>query len=62
MSVAILAITIAMVAWKYRQWHDELWTALTALQKRVHELEVALIKEECRKNEYHFTTRRGNDN
>lgn len=57
MMTALLAVTMAMVAWKYRQWHDELWDALILLQKRITELERALVREECRRNDYAFTTR-----
>lgn len=62
--IALLAVTMAMVAWKYRQWHDELWAAFGRLQRRVDSLESRLqeleqhtVREECRRNEYAFTTR-----
>lgn len=58
MMTAMLAVIMAMVAWKHREWHDELQRQNSMLQKRVEELERALVREECRRNDYVFTTRR----
>ncbi len=39
MNVAILAIAVACVAWKFRQWHDETQERISNLQKRVDAIE-----------------------
>jgi hypothetical protein len=58
MMTPILAIAMACVAIKFRQWHDQTQTEISLLKVRVKELEQALVRDECLNNDYKFTTRR----
>ena len=39
MMTPLLAIVLAMAAWKWRQWYDETQEHLNRLQRRIEELE-----------------------
>lgn len=39
MMIALLSITLAMVAWKWRTWYDEVQAELSRLNRRIEELE-----------------------